>query len=186
MGATIFWTIAGMGVSQTERGKQEEKVREQRERGTRSDVQGYWETYQKWGQEAATDYERNITSTKARMAASGIKTGTEQWETNLANITSEYEKELEGFKTGVTGSAVSDWAKTQQAAVMGTDIEGEEIITKEATDLSMEDYLTQEFGTLDLDVGAPTAAEVATTTSRQSAAGTPRRDATGITGTPWW
>lgn len=114
--------------------KEREAAAAERERSatTRSSMEGYWGNYQTWASDAKTGFERRQSGMRARMAAGGIKEGSEQWETNIARIQSEYDVELAGLKKGVTGSAMESWAAKNQA--------GSE------KPLGMEDYMGKEFG----------------------------------------
>ncbi len=173
MGGTTFSILYGLySSSQTAA-----KGQESRSNATRSDMQGYWETYQKWGQDASIAFDKNITGEKARMSASGIKAGSDQWETNLTSIESEYSKQKSGFDTGVTGSALSNWAKAQQEKRTGRGATSK----KGVATLNTSEYLTQEFGALDL-TKATTVQETATKNDRQAAAG----NANSGTASPWW
>ncbi len=173
MGRTAFTFLYGMYSS----GRARSKSSKARASATRSDMQGYWETYQKWGQDASTAFEKNITGAKASMAASGVKAGSDQWNTNLTSLKSEYDKQKSGFDTGVTGAALSDWAKAQQERQTGSGATSK----KGVATMSTNEYLTQQFGALDL-TKAPTVQEKATKNDRQAAAGNVKSG----TASPWW
>jgi len=107
------------------------------------------------------------------MAAGGIKAGTEQWDTNLARVQSEYETELAGFRKGVTGSALEQWTSDAQGGANKP--------------MGMEDFMSQEFGMKDFASDrAVTEQGAAGSRARQAAAGTEDRSKATSTSSPWW
>lgn len=139
----------------------------------RGTMEGYWGNYQTWVADAKSGFERSTGSMKARMAAGGVKAGSEQWETNLAKVQSEYETELAGFRKGVTGSALEQWSAQSQG---GTD-----------KPMGMEDFLSQEFGMREFASDrAVTEQGAAGSKARQAAAGTQDRTKATTTASPWW
>jgi len=103
MGATAAVTVVSMLASQDIQRSQREAAAAA---SAASDVaeadtmQGYWETYQQWGADAATSLEQNVSGMTARMAASGVQAGSEQWVTNLDLIQSEYESDIQALEGG--------------------------------------------------------------------------------------
>jgi hypothetical protein len=139
----------------------------------RTTMEGYWGNYQTWVADAKSGFDRSMGSMKARMAAGGIKSGTEQWDTNLAKVQSDYEGELAGFKKGVTGSALEQWSAQAQG---GAD-----------APMGMEDFMSQEFGMRSFDSDRAATDETrAEGTARQAASGTQDRSKKTSTASPWW
>ena len=74
----------------------------------------YWKTYQQFGYDEQRGFERTSSMTQARMAASGVKAGSQQWKANLAKLESDYEKNLVDIKEGTTAGILEDWVKQQK------------------------------------------------------------------------
>lgn len=168
-------------------------------------MQGYWETYQQWGADAAASLEQNVSGMTARMAASGVQAGSEQWVTNLDLIQSEYESDIQALEGGATGTLMADWAERQQLAEQRTtyDVQYADVDEYEADiptfvegpTVGFEEYLGGRFGALEV----PTRPEAITPQPRQITPGTGFAQPTQRTGiqaaaaqadkgtaSPWW
>jgi len=74
----------------------------------------YWKTYQQFGYDEQRAFKRTSSMAQARMAASGVKSGSQQWKANLGKIESDYEKSLGTIKEGVTAGILEDWVTQQK------------------------------------------------------------------------
>ncbi len=158
-------------------------------------VKSHWETFQKWGQDATKGFEAKTASAKAQMAASGTKAGSQQWNVNLASLQSDYEKEIEGIKTGATAEILEEWAAGEQertyqeseraGRVESNRLNAEYIPGTRAPDLGAMDYLKQEFGALESEGESEEqkAARTAKTGGGGSRAAVAEPTATV---SPWW
>ena len=84
----------------------------------------YWKTYQQFGYDEQRAFKRTSSMAKAKMAASGLKAGSQQWKTNLAKVESDYEKSIEEIKGGVTSGILEDWVKQQKQELSSFQIHG--------------------------------------------------------------
>ncbi len=184
----------------------------------RQTMERHWKEYQQWGFDARSSRDTSLGAMRAKMTAGGIKAGSEQWKTNLKRIETEYKGNIKGIESGVTRQILADWQKSKakqvrSVAFMGGEDEvsykdGKLDGSKEATpyeiasgleereaeasaieSLSLEVYMTQEFGMM--ESAAPTAREAARNRAREAGAGgsTAQRTASAAasgTATPWW
>ena len=74
----------------------------------------YWKTYQQFGYDEQRGFERTLSLTKAKMAAGGVKAGSQQWKANLGKLESDYEKNLVDIKEGTTAGILDDWVAGQK------------------------------------------------------------------------
>lgn len=160
-------------------------------------MKGYWKNYQKWTADAKMGFEQKASSVKARLSAGGIKAGSEQWNTNLARLESEYDEDIAGIDKGVTATELRKWSTKRQEGeyLKGISIGAREggydhgtirqlesnalAARKDSNDLGMSDYLGATFGETD-NTPEKTAAEKATKSAERSASGST------ATGSPWW
>ena len=74
----------------------------------------YWKTYQQFGYDEQRGFERTSSMAQARMAAGGVKAGSQQWKANLGKLESDYEKNLTDIKEGTTAGILEDWVAGQK------------------------------------------------------------------------
>jgi hypothetical protein len=65
-------------------------------------MQDHWETVQQWRIDEDVSYNRTLSSTKARLGAGGVKTGSEAYNAQISKIESDYELAKERIASGAT------------------------------------------------------------------------------------
>lgn len=186
MGSVVL-AVFSYAYSEREASEAERKQKAARAEMRKGQMSDYWQTYQKWQQEAKESYTQKLTTTKARMAASGVKTDTAQWQQNIANIEREYREQLKGYEEGATGTAMREYAEEMQSQ-QKFDESGEPLPMGEVTKLGMSEYFTKEFGTLELEK-PKTLKQTSEETARRGAAGLEMKDTKkqqATTASPWW
>ena len=71
----------------------------------------HWETIQQWRVDEGKNFARSKGSAISRMAASGMKQGSEQWEANLASIDAANAKEIKRQGNSATQGILDKWTK---------------------------------------------------------------------------
>jgi len=176
---------------------------------TRNMMEGHWKQYQQWGADAQSSFAKTESSIKSRMAAGGVKAGSTQWAANLSKAKSDYEKTIKGIKGGATAGILKDWIADQQkqeirqlstspgASADQSDNDSglptqeqraerraaEDAIRSKYQNMSMEDYLTEQFGVAELE-SAKEAGPAGT--SEGARAGRRKQTTSATTASPWW
>lgn len=79
----------------------------------------HWETIQQWRIDEGKNFARSKGSSIARMAASGMKEGSEQWKANLASLDDANAKELKRQGGSATQGILDKWAKEMKDFYIG-------------------------------------------------------------------
>ena len=74
-------------------------------------TKSHWETMQQWRIDEGKNYARSRANAINRMAASGMKSGSAQWEENLARVETSHKKNLERQASGATQQLLDKWTK---------------------------------------------------------------------------
>ncbi len=86
------------------------------QKAPRIDYKGQWEKYQSWHAEDEEWYEKTISATRARLAASGAKVGDSNYDRVLADIEKEYAEKQATLQSGATAKSLqSRYEQIQQS-----------------------------------------------------------------------
>ena len=161
------------------------KIKEHTTGATGQRVKGHWETMQQWKIDAGKNYARTRGNQISRMAAGGMKAGSELWEATLAPIDDAHQKEMDAFKTSATQGILDRWAEVMQPTPGPS---GWDTVQDKAPPprLTTEELLEANFGLTEdystfTDAGGEQAAANAAEGSRQNAARSKTQQAS-----PWW
>ena len=143
--------------------------------GERDTIEAHWNTIQQWRIDEGKSYARTRGSQTARMAAGGMKAGTEQWNASLAAIDEAHATELAGYDSSATMGIINRWIDKVRA-VEPTSSAGQ----------STDEFMQANFGNADGYSASTGASE-----SQGAGAGAvvdPRRRGAGQVqeASPWW
>ncbi len=75
-------------------------------------MQDHWDTVQQWRIDEGVNYEREMSRTKARLGAGGVKTGSDSYNAQISKIESDYEAAKESIGGGATQGILDRYATT--------------------------------------------------------------------------
>ena len=75
-----------------------------------------WLQYQLIGGGMEQTFRRDVSSTRARMAAAGVRVGSEQWNTAMGADYARYEESLKAFQSGATGEILDAFVEGRKTA----------------------------------------------------------------------
>ncbi len=90
------------------------------QRAPRIDYKGQWEKYQSWQAEDEEWYDKTLSSTKARLAASGAKAGDSNYDRVIADVEKEYAEKQTTLQSGATGKSLQAHYKALRGSLEGS------------------------------------------------------------------
>ena len=155
----------------------------------KASIQSHWETLQQWRIDEGKNFARSRGSQIARMAAGGMKEGSQQWEANLAQLDVAHEKEMQRLNDSATMGILNNWTADMKANAprrQTVDEDGNLSYAEAADTRTTEELLTANFGLTKKyseyqDVDGSRAAAAAKESKRQNAQRAQIQQAS-----PWW
>jgi len=152
-------------------------------------MQDHWKTMQQWRIDEGKNYARSRSTEIARMGASGMRAGTQQWQDNLGRIEAAHAKEVEAFAGSATQDIMNKWVDEVRGAELqagDTQFSRSGQTTEEYGARTTEDFMAANFGRIDayetfLDVSGEQAKAKETEKNRQKSVAARSQQES-----PWW
>jgi len=157
--------------------------------GDTATIKEHWKTMQQWRIDEGKTFARSRSTAIARMGASGMRAGSQQWQDNLGRIDAAHAKEVEAFAGSATQDIMNKWVDEVRGAELqagDTQFSRSGQTREEYGARTTEDFMVANFGRIDayetfLDVSGEQAKAKETERSRQKAVAAQSQQES-----PWW